>query len=74
MYIDSQNVNSHTNEYFKDHIILCTWNDTIDSINNGIIDIFPRVRQTLLNVDVALLEVGVNNHNLYPIEYSFNLQ
>jgi ATP-dependent DNA helicase PIF1 len=28
----------------------------------------------LLNVDVALLEVGVNNHNLYPIEYSFNLQ
>jgi hypothetical protein len=61
--------NSHTNEYFKNHIILFTWNDIMDSINNGIIDIFPRVCWTLLNADVAFLEVGVNNHNLYHIEY-----
>jgi hypothetical protein len=33
--------NSHSNEYFKDHIILFTPNDIIDSINNGISDIFP---------------------------------
>jgi len=61
--------NSHSNEYFKNHIILFTQNDTIHSINNGIIDIFLRVHWTLLSVDVAFLEVGADNHDLYPIEY-----
>ncbi len=36
-------VNSHTNEYFKDRINLSTWNDIVDNINNDIIDIFPRL-------------------------------
>jgi hypothetical protein len=63
MYNDSQNVNSHTNEYFKTHIILFTWNNTIDSIKNDIIDIFPRVCRTFLSVNVAFLELGVNNHS-----------
>jgi hypothetical protein len=36
-------VNSHSNEYFKDCIILSTRNDIADNINNDIINIFPRV-------------------------------
>jgi hypothetical protein len=36
-------VNSHTNEYFKDCIILSTRNDNVYNINNDIIDIFPKV-------------------------------
>jgi hypothetical protein len=39
-------VNSHTNEYFKDRIILSTRNDIVDNINNEIIDIFHGVVQT----------------------------
>ncbi len=40
---DIQNINSRTNEDFKNHIILSTQNDNIDSINNDMIDIFPIV-------------------------------
>ncbi len=34
-------VNSCTNEYFKNCIILSTRNDIVDNVNNDIIDIFP---------------------------------
>jgi hypothetical protein len=37
------NITSHTNEYFKDGIILSTQNDIVHNISNDIIDIFPRV-------------------------------
>lgn len=40
---DIQNINSRTNENFKNHIILSTQNDIVDSINNDMIDIFPIV-------------------------------
>ncbi len=40
VYYGTRDVNSHTNEYFKDCIILTTWNDIVDNINNDIIDIF----------------------------------
>lgn len=40
---DIQNVNPCTNEDFKNHIILFTQDDIIDSINNDMIDIFPIV-------------------------------
>jgi ATP-dependent DNA helicase PIF1 len=62
-------VNSHTNEYFKDRIILPTQNDIVDNINNEIIDIFHGVIQTFLNANVTLSEVGVDNKNLYSNEY-----
>jgi hypothetical protein len=63
------NVNSYNNEYFKDRIIVFTWNDIVDNINNDIIDIFLRVVRTFLNADVALIKVGVNKNNLYPTKY-----
>jgi hypothetical protein len=40
---DIQNINSCTNEDFKNHIILSTPNDIVDSINNDMINIFPIV-------------------------------
>jgi hypothetical protein len=40
---DIQNINSHTNENFKNQIILSIQNDIIDSINNDMINIFPIV-------------------------------
>ncbi len=43
VYNDIQNINSRTNEDFKNHIILSTQNDVIDSINNHMINIFPIV-------------------------------
>ncbi len=66
---DIQNINSHTNEDFKNHIILSTQNDIIDSINNDMIDIFPIVPWVFFNANIALFEVGASNHNLYPIGY-----
>ncbi len=41
-----ENKNAHTDEYFKDQIILSTLNDVVDNINNVIIQRFPRVFQT----------------------------
>ncbi len=43
VYNDIQNINSRTNEDFKNHIILSTQNDIVDSINNDMINIFPIV-------------------------------
>lgn len=56
VYYGIGDVNSHTNEYFKDRIILSTWNDIVNNINNDIIDIFPRVVQTFLSTNVAMTE------------------
>jgi hypothetical protein len=43
VYNDTQNINSRTNEDLKNHIILSTQNDIVDSINNDMINIFPIV-------------------------------
>ncbi len=37
MYPGIENKNAHTDEYFKDQIVLSTQNDVIDNINNVII-------------------------------------
>jgi hypothetical protein len=54
VYNDIQNINSRTNEDFKNHIILSTQNDVIDSINNHMINIFPIVPWALFNANVAI--------------------
>jgi hypothetical protein len=46
LYIGIENKNGHTDEYFKNQIILSTLNDVVDNINNVIIQRFPRVFQT----------------------------
>jgi ATP-dependent exoDNAse (exonuclease V) alpha subunit len=60
--------NAHIDEYFKDQIILSTQND-VDNINNDIIQRFLKVIQTFLSATSVILEVGVKNCNVYPIEY-----
>jgi len=46
MYTGIEDKNAHTDEYFKNQIILSTQNDVVDNINNVIIQRFPRVLQT----------------------------
>jgi hypothetical protein len=47
---------------------LSTWNDIVANINNDIIGIFLGVVRTFLNTNVALIEIGANNNNLYSTE------
>jgi hypothetical protein len=65
VYYGIGDVNSHINEYFKDCIILWTWNDIVDNINNDIIDIFLGLVRTFLSANVAMIEIGVDNNKLY---------
>ncbi len=68
MYTSIENKNAHIDEYFKDWIILSTRNEA-DNINNDIIQRFPKVIQTFLSTKFVVIEVNVENCNMYPIEY-----
>jgi len=69
VYIGIENKNAHIDEYFKDQIILSTLNDVVDNINNVIIQMFPKVFQTFKSINIVVPKVGVDNHNMYLVEY-----
>jgi hypothetical protein len=48
VYNGIRDLTSHTNEYFRDCIILSTQNDIVDNINNDIIDIFLKLFEHFL--------------------------
>jgi len=75
IYGGIQNISLENDGYFKEWTILSTRNEVVDDINKEVLQMFPRVSQTFLSIDAPILEVGANNHNIYPIEYlnSFEL-
>lgn len=57
--------------YFKDRAILCPYNETVDDINNHILNILPTQIKTFQSSDSICKASGcsVDHEELYPLEY-----
>ena len=62
-------IEHHSDEYFKDRVILSVKNDVVDAINNNVLQLLLGESQTFLAANMAILEPGADNVNMYLSEY-----